>query len=279
MKLILCADDFAQTAAIDQAIILLIKQKRLSAASCMTLSPRWQQAAKLITPSMRKQAAIGLHLDFTHFGNAYSHPKLILLSSLRLLPKKEIEASITLQLDLFEAELGTKPDYVDGHQHVHQLPQIRDALIRIMQQRYGKNMPWLRVAKPPLSEGIKGLIIRLLGASALRRKALTANISCTEDLLGVYAFDGDEAAYKARFVQWLKEGQALKTKTVPLLMCHPSLGQDCLEPNGIDLDNLKLKEDAIYPARVNEFKVFNSDFMRQTLNDFEVELVKTPTTT
>ena len=46
MKLILCADDFGQSEAIDLAIIDLIKKDRLSAASCMTLSPRWVESAK-----------------------------------------------------------------------------------------------------------------------------------------------------------------------------------------------------------------------------------------
>lgn len=65
MKLILCADDFGQSEAIDQAIIKLIKMGRLSATSCMTLSPRWNEAAKQITPYIRKKASIGLHLDLT----------------------------------------------------------------------------------------------------------------------------------------------------------------------------------------------------------------------
>jgi len=46
MKLILCADDYAQSAGIDEAIIQLIEKKRLSAASCMTLSPRWKKSCK-----------------------------------------------------------------------------------------------------------------------------------------------------------------------------------------------------------------------------------------
>ena len=68
MKLILCADDYGQSQGIDDAIIHLIQQKRLSATSCMTLSPRWKASAKRINSNIRNQAAIGLHLDLTHFG-------------------------------------------------------------------------------------------------------------------------------------------------------------------------------------------------------------------
>ena len=85
-SLIICADDFALSPAIDEGIIQLIQQNRLSAASCMVLSPRWTEAAKLIELEIRSKADIGLHLDFTEFGNAYAHPVLIARSLLRSLP-------------------------------------------------------------------------------------------------------------------------------------------------------------------------------------------------
>ncbi|MDP3303450.1 MAG: ChbG/HpnK family deacetylase, partial [Methylotenera sp.] len=44
-SLIVCADDYAQSPAIDAGIIQLIQQNRISAASCMVLSPRWAEAA------------------------------------------------------------------------------------------------------------------------------------------------------------------------------------------------------------------------------------------
>ena len=90
MRLILCADDYAQSQGIDDAIIQLIEQKKLSAASCMTLSPHWPKAAKRISPAIRKQAAIGLHLDFTHFTPVVSHPKLIALSYLRQIGRAHV---------------------------------------------------------------------------------------------------------------------------------------------------------------------------------------------
>lgn len=261
MKLILCADDYAQSAGIDEAIIQLIKQKRLSAASCMTLSPRWHEAAKRITPGIRKQAAIGLHLDFTHFGNAYSHPKLIGLSYTRLLSKSDITRQINQQLDLFENALGTAPDYVDGHQHVHQLPQIHDALIDILVKRYKGKLPWLRIAKPPVNEGIKGWVIRTLGANALQNKAQQAGFDYSDCLLGVYGFHGDRESYKYRLGAWLKD-KANKGDKAAVLMCHPSAAST--------------EQDVIYQARLAEFEVLNTAFFDGLLKAHQVELVKTP---
>ncbi|MGZ8252383.1 MAG: ChbG/HpnK family deacetylase, partial [Methylophilaceae bacterium] len=111
--IIVCADDFAQSAGIDAAIIALIQQGRLSATSCMTLSPRWPAAATLISEEIRHQADIGLHLDFTQYAQPLKHslPMLIARAVSHSLPAKKIYTSINSQLDNFENALGTAPDY------------------------------------------------------------------------------------------------------------------------------------------------------------------------
>lgn len=262
MKLILCADDFGQSKAIDLAIIQLIQQKRLSAASCMVLSPRWPSAAKMLNTSIRKQASIGLHLDFTHFGDAFPHAKLILLSLCRQLSAQHIRQSINAQLDAFESALGMPPDYVDGHQHVHQLPQIRDALLDILAERYNKQRPWLRVAKPPLGDGLKGLVIRLLGASPFERKAKKMGFICSGSLFGAYGFNGSSDQYQARLSHWLSEVKQ-NTSDTPVLMCHPAIGEE------------KLSEgDVIYQARLREYVVLSSEKLAQDLEG--IILVKSP---
>jgi predicted glycoside hydrolase/deacetylase ChbG (UPF0249 family) len=260
MKLILCADDFGQSESIDQAIIELINMGRLSATSCMTLSPRWAEAAKKLTPSIRKKAAIGLHLDFTHFGDAISHPKLVCLSLTRQLTKEKLKSRIHQQLDAFEASLGLAPDYIDGHQHVHQLPVIREVLLEVLLARYQSKLPWLRIAKPPLSDGFKGIVIGLLGASTLKIKAEKHRFVCSGSLLGAYNFNGSSEAYLARLRGWLKK---VKTnEATPVLMCHPAIDQS---PENNDI---------IYSARVREFAVLSSEGLSK---DFaSISLVKTP---
>ena len=54
-QIIMSADDYAYSASIDEAIIKLIKNDRLSATSCMVLSPRWKEAGKLITRLSEKR--------------------------------------------------------------------------------------------------------------------------------------------------------------------------------------------------------------------------------
>lgn len=261
-SIIMSADDYAYSASIDEAIIKLIKNDRLSATSCMVLSPRWKEAGALITPAIRKKASIGLHLDFTQFGNAYPHVKLILLSLMRRLPKESIKISINKQLDAFEEVIGSSPDYVDGHQHIHQLPQIRDVLIEVLLERYQNNLPWLRIAKPPVSDGLKGLIIRLLGAKALENKALAFNFKCSSELLGIYAFNTSPAAYELMLSKWIR--QAKKSAGVPALMCHPAI-----QKYSNDKSN-----DPIFNARLNEYQVLNSEIIGHILDG--VDVVKSP---
>lgn len=250
-SIIICADDYAQSPAIDEAILTLIAQNRLSATSCMVLSPRWEVAAKALTSSIREKAAIGLHLDFTHFGQAYAHPKLIAHSHLRSLPTQRIQQSIHTQLDRFEQALGTPPDYVDGHQHVHQLPQIRDLLLNTLRARYPHQLPWIRIAKPPSGAGLKASVIKRLGANALERSAKRMGFACSGYLLGVYDFAGDSQQYESQLTQWINTipmaaSSSLEAKT-PVLMCHPATHKLGSELN-----------DPIYQARLNEFSVLSS---------------------
>jgi len=261
MKLIICADDFAQSPGIDTAIVRLIENNRLTAASCMVNSPHWASSAKLLTADIRDKAHIGLHLDFTLFGYRYPHGVLTLLSLLRCLPKAAIQNSIEHQLNQFELALGTQPDYVDGHQHVHQLPQIRQVLLAVLKRRYHQQLPWIRIAKPNDESGIKGRIIKMLGASALEREAKQLGFKCSSALLGVYNFSGDMHDYKNRLIDWAT--QAKKSAGTSVLMCHPAVegGEEHMH-------------DPIYPARLNEFKVLNSDAFGTIFN--EVKIVREP---
>lgn len=230
--LIICADDYAQSAAIDEAILALIQRGVLTATSCMTLSPHWLDSARHLSPAIRSQADIGLHLDFTQYARTsrFAHPILILRSLFGLLNASAVTANINQQLDAFETAMQSPPDYIDGHLHVHQLPVIREALITVMQQRYGhlpiEQRPWLRISSPPAETGLKARIIHWLGAHALQQLAANAGFRVSPVLLGVYDFQGDAAAYQAHWIEWarqLKQLAAPKPNELPpVLMCHPA---------------------------------------------------------
>ena len=91
---------------------------------------------------------------------------VVLLALRRKLPLAEIRAEIDRQLDSFETVMGRRPDYVDGHQHVHGLPGVRDALIEAMAARGLAGRVWLRNA----ADGLHRIVLR--GAHAPKTLAL-----------------------------------------------------------------------------------------------------------
>ncbi|MDP3608415.1 MAG: ChbG/HpnK family deacetylase [Methylophilus sp.] len=263
-SIIITADDYAQSAAIDAGILHLIRMGRVTATSCLTLSPRWPVAAQQMTAEIRSLADIGLHLDFTQYPQALKHalPKLIAKTALGMLSRQSILHAIRLQLDAFEDALASAPDYVDGHQHVHQLPQIREVLIEELDRRYAKSMPWIRVANPPYWDGLKAMIIRLLGASALKKLAAEKGLEYTHTLLGVYDFDLNIESYRQKLNLWLANSH---TQTSPFaLMCHPAIATS----TDVDL------QDPILSARYVEYAVLASQQFKQMLNDHGIKLVR-----
>lgn len=230
--LIICADDFAQSVEINAAIMALIARGILTATSCLSLSPLWPESARQLTPAVRAQADIGLHLDFTLYARPLrcSHPPLVLRSLSRQLPRQAVIDTITQQLDAFEQALQAPPDFVDGHQHVHQLPVIREALLHCLQQRFGHlppvQRPWLRISSPPPGSGFKARLIHYLGADALKQQATAAGFRVSPVLLGVYDFQGDAASYQTHWLRWARQLRQLsppaQQSVPPVLMCHPA---------------------------------------------------------
>lgn len=228
--LIVTADDYAMSAAIDEGILALIEAGRVSATSCMALSPRWADAARLLTPAVRARCHLGLHLDLTEFAaRPVSLGRLILLACGRLLNEAALRQAIDEQLERFEAALGQPPDYVDGHQHVHQLPQVRDALMAVLSRRHptGATRPWLRISDAGVAQGWKGRLIAALGSAPLRTLARQQGFATTDRLLGVYGFEGGPERYLDRLSGWLPHAQGATA-----LMCHPASRLDPADPLG-----------------------------------------------
>jgi predicted glycoside hydrolase/deacetylase ChbG (UPF0249 family) len=262
-KLIISADDYGMSPSIDAGILDLIQKNRLTATSCLVRSPRWAEAAKKITPAICAKADIGLHLDFTEYEQTLNDtlPALIIGAHLRMLSKKQLRTAVNQQLDLFESVLGFAPHYVDGHQHVHQLPQIRDILIEELCFRYGRKMPWLRVARPPLKDGYKAFLIGAIGASSMHKQLKVLDIAHTNHLLGVYQFDLNLEAYAKQLEGWLSH-ESLAHKNVAL-MCHPAML----------LANQEEKP-AHFSSRWIEYQVLSDNYFKNLLEKYEITLVR-----
>lgn len=268
--IVICADDFGMDSGIDAGILRLAALKRLNATSCLVEGPSFRENAAALSESGLQ---LGLHLNFTEpmgaTGLYLPVSSLIVRAYLRRLDGADVHHQIEHQLDVFETVLGRAPDFVDGHQHVHQLPQIRHALLDELTRRYSSRSsptasqttacPWLRHTKAgsqagvPIHLRLKARIIQLLGSRALARLAGSGGFQTNAGLLGVYDFRGGVLNYQKLLKLWLEhavDGDEL--------MCHPSA-------RAVD-------GDALGEQRVAEFNVLAGERTGQWFHDYGIAL-------
>lgn len=211
----ICADDYGFDRAVSQGILDSIDAGVVSATSCMVLSPAWPHWA----PALKERtglADLGLHLDLNEFAH-YARRDLkgwIFAAYRGAVPARLARPWVDAQLDAFEKRLGQAPDYVDGHQHLHQLPGIREALLQALRARYGHGCA-LRITRPRRWRGAKAALIGALGAGGLAAGARAEGLRVNRDFAGVYGFEA-QADFAALLQGWLD--------SLPdggLLMCHP----------------------------------------------------------
>jgi predicted glycoside hydrolase/deacetylase ChbG (UPF0249 family) len=216
--LTLCADDYAQNPGIDTAVLTLLAQSRLSAVSCFSTAPRWRQQA---APALREhcgQADFGLHFNLTEgFSQlpAGNLQRLILRSLFMRMDPEPLRSMLHQQLSAFEAGFGQPPDFIDGHQHVHQLRGVRQVLLEVLSSRYPGLPIWVRNTLPadPQWRG-KPLILQYLGGGALAADLRATRIPSNHGFAGVYGFDQPD--YGACMRNWLSAA-----RPGMLIMCHP----------------------------------------------------------
>lgn len=252
--LCLCADDYGLHPKVNAAVLRLIEHDRLQATSAMVGAPGWREGVGAL--SRAKQAAperldLGLHLDLTEYPLTLPPRGLAGWWLAGAGAEPALRREIAAQLDAFESALGQAPDYVDGHQHVHQFPRVRDALMEELSLRYPRRQPWLRSTRRGTA-GFKPALIQALGQRGLARRAALLGFRQNRRLLGVYDFDGDALRYAARLRGWLHvSGDG------DLLMCHPALG---LVPG-----------DGIAEARVREMEILDSPLLDAELGRLGIE--------
>lgn len=241
-RLCVCVDDFGLHAGINAAALHLAVRERVHAVACQVGGPAWPAGAA----SLRrlKGVDVGLHLDLiecTLTLPARPLKGVILASLLHRLDEAALAREVAIQLDRFEAHMGRAPDFIDGHQHVHQLPQVRNALLAALRQRGW--LPWLRNTQRPgaaVAAGFKPWLIGWLGARELARLAAETGLRQNRTLLGVYDFQLASPGFAALLPRWLAAA-----RDGDLLMCHPSRG-------------VGAATDALLAARKAEFDLLDS---------------------
>lgn len=232
-----CADDFGLSPGVNDAIVTLIAAQRLSATSCMTNLPEWRTGARALRSAAGEaggRVGVGLHLTLTdHRPLSHAHTgmvnegrllplsRLLLLALCRALPLQGVKAEVCAQLDAFEEEWGQPPDHIDGHQHVHLLPGIRECVIDELTRRYSSGQVWVRscVERPWAAWRRQESVFKAWFISVLgwRMHILLgrAQIPFNHGFSGVYDFS-DRLPFRERFRQFLSH-----MGTQPLIQVHP----------------------------------------------------------
>jgi chitin disaccharide deacetylase len=258
-RLTLCADDFAYTQAVSDGIIALAQNKRINAISCMSTRPLWPTHAPKLTHLA--DCSVGLHLNLTEEATPQSHTLLIAKAYVGALSYSKIYKNIEQQFDIFCEHHNALPDFLDGHQHVHQLPTVRRALTDFYKKhlcdtgcaiRLSAN-PMFRMLKLPFV--IKQSIIYGSGYSGLRSRLRKNSIPHNTSFAGIYPFN--TTAYRALFQKFLAFSQ-----DGGLIMCHPGL------------KTTDKAADPLYLSRYHELSYFQSDAFLQDLSAHDACLLK-----
>jgi predicted glycoside hydrolase/deacetylase ChbG (UPF0249 family) len=229
----LCADDYGISPAVDMAIRDLVVRGRLNATSVLVAAPSCHRSEAVALDALNSAAprvAIGLHVALTaplrplsrgftplKAGAFMPLAATVRHAIFRRFHDAALAAEIAGQVQCFIELFGRAPDFIDGHQHVHLLPQIRDAVLSVA----GKTAPnaWLRQCgrggrlRGRLADG-KGLLLDLASRS-FRRRAAALGMRTNPALAGTYAFtdNADFATLFPRFLDGLPDGA--------VVMCHP----------------------------------------------------------
>jgi predicted glycoside hydrolase/deacetylase ChbG (UPF0249 family) len=218
--IVINADDVGLHPAIDHAVAQLGEMRVVSSASILALHTPHRDALQSM---MRNGLDLGLHLDFTsvaaneRYSTSRTVASLIADSWRGRLNTSHTRAIVRDQLDRFGSITGHAPRFIDGHEHVHQLPGIRQALFSVLAERQLHTPLYIRNTAPQRWRGIKAATIALLGAQALRHQARQADYRCNADFFGVYDLSSS-VNLSALWRRWL----ASVPERGALAMCHPA---------------------------------------------------------
>jgi len=255
----LCADDYGMSPAVSAGIRDLILRRRINATSVMMpspyLSPDEIEALDTLN-SGQKRAALGLHVTLTtpfkpmsesfaplSHGKFPSLNKMFRTAVARRLDPARLMIEVATQLEAFIEAFGQPPDFVDGHQHVHLLPQVRDAVLKVVAETVPQ--AWVRQCGRArgamrLKDG-KDLLLDVLSVG-FRRKANQLGVLTNPAFAGAYDFTDKPGFAKVfpRFLEGLPDGG--------LVMCHPGF---------VDAELQQI--DPVTHQRERELAFFNSE--------------------
>src|ERR1043166_395305 len=218
--IVLCADDYGIAPGVSRAIRDLLERGRLSATSCMVVSPDFAAEGPRLKPYLDR-ADIGLHLTLTQ-----DRPLGALMRAAYLgrLDRQAIGAEIDRQVERFTRVLGRAPDFIDGHQHVHLLPAVREPVLEAA-KKIGAYLrltdePVAAISRRRVATG-KAIFLSLM-ARPMARRIGQAGLRRNTSFRGARSFSESES-FRSLFCRMI-EGAPAGT----IVMCHPGVVDEAL---------------------------------------------------
>jgi predicted glycoside hydrolase/deacetylase ChbG (UPF0249 family) len=231
----ICADDYGMSPGISKAIRDLVTRGRLNATSAMVAAPSFDRGEALSLSMLNigtQRVAIGLHVTLTKpfrplgagfrplRGGAFlSLAEMMVRGQLGLLDRGRLAEEIATQLRAFVTLFGRPPDFIDGHQHVHLFPQVRNALLDVM--KVDAPVAWVRQcgnvsSVAPPTWDYKARVLNALSRK-FRELASARGVAFNPAFAGTYDFlSAGEALFARLFPDFLRD---LPPHSV--VMCHP----------------------------------------------------------
>ncbi|KAM9810804.1 carbohydrate deacetylase [Neosynchiropus ocellatus] len=160
LKLVVTGDDFGYCPRRNQGIVDCFLAGGVSSVSLLVNACAAQEAADL---AKRHSIPIGLHANLSEgvpvspslqrastlvTPQGFFHGKTGFRQQLekRQLSMKQVEVELRAQVQRFRELTGHLPQHMDGHQHVHVLPEVRDVFAQVLSDL---KIPYTRVPVEP----------------------------------------------------------------------------------------------------------------------------------
>lgn len=162
VKLIVTGDDFGYCPRRNQGIVDCFLAGAVSNVSLLVNGSAAADAAKL---ARRYNIPIGLHANLSEGSpvcevlktnssllnqDGFFHGKMGFRTALSegLLNMSEVKQELKAQVELFHELTGHLPPHMDGHQHIHVLPEVRHVFAEVLQE-YG-----IKYTRVPIEPGL-----------------------------------------------------------------------------------------------------------------------------
>lgn len=227
-RIVINADDFGLSHGINEGILALMEKGVVGSTSLMVNFPDSAQALQLVK---EKNLTAGWHFTLSlgrpvsdpstipslvqNDGSFYPVKHLLLRCLLRRVRAADVRREIEAQWRCFE-DAGVRPAHIDGHQHCHIFPVVRDAVRNLVAEH---NIPMVRL---PVERGgpfVPRFFERLiLGNMKASRAKFWKDVGCQ-----IMPFYGISLVGRAGNPAEWRRLLARIANPVSLIMIHPGI--------------------------------------------------------